>query len=186
MESYILIILVAIQLIFSFLLFFMVRDSRRRVDELESTFLDQYEKWKKWIDRLMEKEQKERRSDFEKGEEGNQKRYTYIKRELNQILDALDHLRERERKTLDKLMPNPSSELKKESPPLPEAREMKQEERISEGMGEAKVPEILSLYHRGISPLEIAKQLQLPIPQVEMVLRIFAKEEQDQGKKGGV
>lgn len=177
METYILILIFILNILVSLFLFFMLRNVQQRLEELENTLLDQHERIKTWLGKMLEKETNQRSVDAEKLEERNQKRYHYMKKELNQILDALDQLNlkvgEMGRASESTLPAGKEKVFEHKKAPTERIIEG---EDLGEGMGEAKVPEILSLYHQGKEPVEIAKKLKIPIPQVEMVLQIFAKE----------
>lgn len=177
METYILILIFIVNILVGLFLFFMLRNVRQRLEELENMILDQHERIKTWLGKMLEKEANQRSIDAEKMEERNQKRYHYMKKELNQILDALDQLNLKVGemgKAPESTLPAGIEKVLEQKKALTER--IIEEETLGEGMGEAKVPEILSLYRQGKEPVEIAKKLKIPIPQVEMVLQLFAKE----------
>ncbi|CCQ93300.1 hypothetical protein CULT_130045 [[Clostridium] ultunense Esp] len=175
--------LLIVNIILILLLLFTFRNIHKRMEEWEGLILEQHEKLTRWIERLMEEKEKKELLVQEKAEERAQKRYHYVKKGLNDILDALDKLHQKGSFILEakgrevKPVHTESAPNEERRDPSFAVQEIRREE--WEEKGEAKVPEILSLYHQGESPFAIAKKLQIPIPQVELVLQIFTNPQKE-------
>lgn len=179
-EKLLLLIVIGLIILLFVYITYVDRNRKKEQELWEDEVYELYDKIRKRLDQMEQIHMKKVNEEISRIDENMQRRHNYLKKSFNDIADRLDIIEKMEKNVKDLYYQYEKSNTKLSEliALLPKSNKLEEQEQTEPDTTvpvlDEDVLQVIKLYQQGLSPEEIARQLGKAIPEIQLMIQIFA------------